>query len=79
VLITDITMYTIQIKGMHCNGCKNLITMSLVDEGMTNVFVDEKGGTASFDADSTHDQIAATLDRVFQDLKEYSYSSLTKN
>ena len=63
---------------MHCTGCKNLITMSLEDEGMTNVHVDEKAGRATFTSDRDATALSVTLDRIFSELKEYSYSVLTE-
>ncbi|MEK7584161.1 MAG: heavy-metal-associated domain-containing protein [Patescibacteria group bacterium] len=68
---------SIGISGMHCTGCKNLITMSLEDEGMTNVHVDEKAGRATFVSDKDDAALRVTLDRVFSELKEYRYSDLT--
>lgn len=68
---------TISISGMHCTGCKNLITMSLEDEGMKNVQVDEKAGRATFSSGKDDAALHATLDRVFSELKEYRCSELT--
>ncbi|MBI4090492.1 MAG: heavy-metal-associated domain-containing protein [Candidatus Komeilibacteria bacterium] len=68
---------SISISGMHCSGCKNLITMSLEDEGMKNVQVDEKAGRATFISDKENDALRALLDRVFSELKDYHYSELT--
>jgi copper chaperone CopZ len=71
-------MYTIQIKGMHCTGCKNLITMSLEDEGMTEVFVDWQGGFAEFNTKLPEKDLIVKLNAFFNDLKEYSYSDLKR-
>ena len=69
---------SIAISGMHCTGCKNLITMSLEDEGMKYVQVDEKAGRATFVSDKDDDALRTTLDRVFNELKDYRYSDLTR-
>jgi copper chaperone CopZ len=42
--------YQIEIKGMHCTGCSSLIKMTLEDEGLTNVNVDIKTNTATFES-----------------------------
>lgn len=68
---------SITISGMHCSGCKNLIAMSLEDEGMKDVQVDEKAGRATFSSDKDDAALRATLDRMFSELKEYRYSDLT--
>jgi predicted double-glycine peptidase len=52
--------------------------MSLEDEGMTNVFVDEKGGFAVFDSEFEQEMLIEKLNTIFKDLKEYSYSNLKR-
>jgi copper chaperone CopZ len=68
--------YGIKINGMHCSGCKSLITMSLEDEGFQNVQVDEKDGHAVFDSEKDTDETAEIVEKVFKELTDYSYSNL---
>ena len=68
---------SIAISGMHCSSCKNLITMSLEDEGMKNAQVDEKTGRATFTSDKDIVVIRTTLDTIFKELADYHYSALT--
>ena len=70
------TTYTIVIQGMHCTGCKNLITLSLEEEGMKNISVDEKGGVASFDSALEKAAVIDGLDAAFKELTEYTYSNV---
>ncbi|MCX8035044.1 MAG: heavy-metal-associated domain-containing protein [Candidatus Dojkabacteria bacterium] len=70
--------YKIQIKGMHCNGCKNLIQMSLEDESLQNVSVNPETGYANFNTDLSEEDTAKVLEKVFAELSDYSYSNLEK-
>jgi copper chaperone CopZ len=67
--------YQITISGMHCSGCKNLITMSLEDAGLTDVFVDPDKSLALFKSVLSKEEIENLLKSVFTELKEYSYSN----
>ena len=69
--------YLLTIRGMHCSGCKNLITMSLEDEGMASVQVDEKAGNAMFSTAQGLDAVREIVDRIFKDLTDYTYTDLT--
>jgi len=66
--------YVIEIKGMHCTGCSNLIKMALEDEGLSDVEVDIKTNTAVFTSSLAEEsEIKELLNRVFTDLPDYSY------
>lgn len=69
--------YQIEITGMHCTGCSNLIKMTLEDEGLANVDVDVKTNSAVFDS-SLNDKykVKEVLDKVFADLPGYSYTNI---
>ncbi len=69
--------YKIEITGMHCTGCSNLIKMTLEDEGLVNVKVDVKTNSGTFESslDETS-KIKEILDKVFTDLPGYSYRNV---
>ena len=69
--------YSIQINGMHCSGCKNLISITLEDLGYSNVSVSLENNFATFQSDKDLKELKLQLDKAFaEDLKEYSYSNL---
>jgi copper chaperone CopZ len=72
--------YRIKINGMHCQGCSNLIKMTLEDEGLKEVHVDIATGTGSFETpvkDQT--QVTAELNEAFAGLSGYTYENLTED
>lgn len=69
--------YKIDISGMHCSGCKNLISMSLGDAGLENVIVDSENGTAEFSSKKSNQEIIVILEEISTELKEYKFSNLT--
>ncbi len=71
--------YTIAIKGMHCTGCRSLITMSLEDENFENIIVDENKGFASFDSSDDIEAVRGKLDKAFAELGKYSYTNLEEH
>ena len=69
--------YQIEIKGMHCTGCSNLIKMTLEDEELANVNVDINTSSATFESSLNEaPKVKAVLDKVFTDLPEYSYTNI---
>ncbi|MEI6222704.1 MAG: heavy-metal-associated domain-containing protein [bacterium] len=68
--------YSIKITGMHCSGCKNLIQMSLEDEQLQAVVVDNEKDFATFKTDDSEDAVKSTLNKVFTELGKYSYTDL---
>jgi copper chaperone CopZ len=69
--------YQIEIKGMHCTGCSSLIKMTLEDEGLTNVNVDIKTNTATFESSLNEpSKVKEALSKVFADLNGYSYENI---
>lgn len=69
--------YSIKISGIHCNGCKNLIKLSLEDEGLENVEINDKSG--EFESNSDINKVEEVLNKIFLELKKsnYSFSDLT--
>ena len=69
--------YQIEITGMHCTGCSNLIKMTLEDEGLANINVDVKTNRATFESslDETF-KVKGVLDKVFAGLPGYSYTNI---
>ena len=69
--------YQIEITGMHCTGCSNLIKMTLEDEGLANANVDVKTNSATFDSSLNEtSKVKVVLDKVFADLAGYSYGNI---
>ena len=69
--------YQIEITGMHCTGCSNLIKMTLEDEGLTNANVDIKTNSATFESSLNEtSKVKEILNKVFADLSGYSYASI---
>ncbi len=68
--------YQIDISGMHCSGCKNLITMSLEDIGLEEVVVDSEKNVAIFVTSKNTEEVEKDLQEVFKDLIDYKYSNL---
>lgn len=70
--------YIIDIKGMHCDACSNLITMYMEEEGFSNVKVDRNVNIGIFESNLNENRVKDVLDKIFSnpDLKEYSYQNL---
>lgn len=68
--------YQINISGMHCSGCKNLITMSLEDIGLEEVAVDSEENVATFVTAKNTEEVEKDLQEVFKELTDYKYSNL---
>lgn len=68
--------YQIDISGMHCPGCKNLITMSLEDIGFKDVLVDSEKNTAQFISSKNIEAVGYDLQEVFKELTDYKYSNI---
>lgn len=69
--------FTIDIPAIHCNGCVNLLKMSL-EESFSNVEVDLNTKSAEFISDSSMEDVNSLLDTIFLELNSlgYSYSNL---
>jgi copper chaperone CopZ len=69
--------YQIEITGIHCTGCSNLIKMTLEDEGFTNANVEVKTNSATFDSNLNEtSKVKEVLNKVFADLSGYSYRNI---
>jgi copper chaperone CopZ len=69
--------YSIDIKGMHCIGCANLIKMTLEECRFEEVQIDQNNNFAEFAAINSKSEVKDLLDKVFtHDLIAYSYSNL---
>lgn len=69
--------YQIEITGMHCTGCSNLIKMTLEDEGLSNSDVNIETNLATFESSfSEISKVREVLDKVFADLPDYSYKNI---
>ena len=70
--------YKFKIEGMHCSGCKNLIQMTLEEQGLTNVQINLDLSEGSFDSEESKINLESLLNNSFKELKKYSYSQLTE-
>jgi len=69
--------YQIEITGMHCTGCSNLIKMTLEDEELANANVDINTSSATFESSLNETaKVKAVLDKAFADLPGYSYTNI---
>jgi copper chaperone CopZ len=70
--------YSIDIKGIHCTGCVNLIKMTLEEQGFKSVSVDQEKNMASFTVQNNIDvdKVTGLLNTAFTELQSYSYSNL---
>jgi copper chaperone CopZ len=68
--------YQINISGMHCTGCVNLIKMSLEDAGFDNVEVDLNKHIAVFESSREKPEVERLLGITFKELNDYKFSSL---
>lgn len=71
--------YAIEVKGMHCSGCQNLITLSLADVGLTDIEVDQAQNISRFSSEKSLAEVKQLLDTAFSELaaQNYSYTNLT--
>ncbi len=65
-----------EIKGMHCQGCSNLIKMSLEDANIQQVIIDVKTGVALFESDQPKQHVEKILGDVFADFETYAFSNI---
>ncbi|PJA13869.1 hypothetical protein COX64_02670 [Candidatus Dojkabacteria bacterium CG_4_10_14_0_2_um_filter_Dojkabacteria_WS6_41_15] len=68
--------YQMKVTGMHCQGCSNLIKMSLEDANIITVLIDVKTGTAQFESDQDKPHVEKILSDVFTDLGTYRFSNV---
>lgn len=68
--------FKINISGMHCSGCVNLIKMTLEDEGFTNVTVSLDQQIAEFETNKEKDIVESKLSKAFEPFNQYKYSDL---
>lgn len=73
--------FRIEIKGMHCDGCTNLIKMTLEDDlGFKDVSVSLQNNEANFETEQDYEKVGEQLDSIFKkDLTDYKYSNLTQS
>jgi copper chaperone CopZ len=70
--------YQIQIKGMHCSGCKNLLQMLLEEREFQKVEVNQETNIGVFETELPENEIKKLLDEAFAEAGEkYSYTQLT--
>ncbi|MEO6728569.1 MAG: hypothetical protein ABIM99_01470 [Candidatus Dojkabacteria bacterium] len=72
--------YSIDIKGIHCTGCINLIKLIFEDDlSFTEVVVDSERNQATFKTQDKVEDVTKELNTIFKkDLVEYKYFNLTQ-
>lgn len=68
--------YKINIEGMHCSGCENLIKMSLEEVNFGDVKVSMKDKSATFNSEQDLAAVKESLDTIFSAFEKYKYSNL---
>ncbi len=68
--------YTVDIQGMHCSGCSNLVAMSLKEQNLKAVRVDLATHSAAFESDETTPQVQARIDSVAAELGDYTFAAV---
>ena len=71
--------YKVNLSGLHCKGCRNLIKLSREEADFANVQVNPEKKTAMFETDNKPEEIKKILDKVFKDLKGYGYSNIVND
>jgi copper chaperone CopZ len=68
--------YKINIEGMHCSGCENLIKMSLEEVNFGDIEVSMKSKSAKFSSHQELPTVKESLDNIFSAFDDYKYSNL---
>jgi len=68
--------YKIDIEGMHCSGCENLIKMSLEEANFADITVSMKEKSATFSSQQDVSAVKESLDNIFSAFEKYKYSNL---
>lgn len=68
--------YKIDIEGMHCSGCENLIKMSLEEANFDDIEVSMKNKVSTFSSQQELSAVKKYLDNIFSAFNEYRYSNL---
>ena len=68
--------HQIEITGMHCIGCSNLIKLSLEDAGFDDVEIDLANGIGNFRSNKDTQETEQILQDVFVELQDYEFSNL---
>lgn len=68
--------YTVDIQGMHCNGCRGLVASSLEEASLAAVQVDLQKALANFESDEPLPAVQARIEQVAAELPDYRFSSL---
>lgn len=69
--------YSIDITGIHCSGCLNLIKFCLEEAGLKNIIVNKEDNQAEFETNKNINEVEEMLSTVFNnDLQNYKYTNL---
>ncbi len=62
--------YQIKIKGMHCSGCKNLISLNLQEQGFEEIEVNLETNIGSFKSNESLAQTKILAENAILELGE---------
>jgi copper chaperone CopZ len=68
--------YSVDIQGMHCNGCARLVAMGLAEEDLKEIKVDLATNRATFESADKREAVQAKVDRVAADLADYKFAAV---
>lgn len=68
--------YTVDIQGMHCNGCTRLVAMGMAEEDLQQVNVDLAANRATFESVEKREAVQARITRIASELSDYSFSAV---
>lgn len=64
--------YEIKIKGMHCSGCKNLISLNLEEKGFLDISVNLENNTGKFSSDKSFEETQRIAQKAIKESGHYS-------
>jgi copper chaperone CopZ len=68
--------YTVDVQGMHCNGCRGLVASSLEEANLAAVQVDLQKAVANFESDEPLPAVQARIEQVAAELSDYRFAGL---
>lgn len=69
-------IYQMEVEGMHCPSCKNLIVMDLEDRGLEGIKIDMMGNRAQFSTDLPLEEVDKLVAQSQKDLGKYRFFNL---
>ena len=68
-----------KIQGIHCDGCVNLIKLTMEDYGFKDIEIDKVTNTATALTDKTAlDEVTSDVKKAFEEMSKYTVSDIEK-